>query len=370
MNFLKKSALGVCVSLLTALLFIFGVSSGLYRTFGSPEPVKTALKDSGIYQSVVGDALKQTQKDQADDSAQKKEDIPLNNPDVQNIIKNAASPELLQAQAENALDSVYAWLSGDTDKLKFTVELGETKQRLADGLGQYVEQRLAALPACKAGASRDVDPFTAKCLPRGVSPAKVAAQAKNEVLSGDFFKEDSVTAKDLKGKNGQPLEKQLQAIPVAYQAVKWTVYGSGLLALLMATAVVFLSQTWRSGLRKIAVIFIFVGIVSVAVSWLAGYALGLVADQAKEPLQQSGVKVAEHLAASLRNWWTVYGAVLIVLGVGALVTLRFTRPKTAAGTDSTEEPKPKTPSDEAPASKPVVPVETKQKPKPAKKLVQ
>ncbi len=372
MSIIKKTALGVCVSLLTAFLFIFGLTSGLYSTFGSPEPMKTALKDSGIYQSVVGDALEEVQKDQSEKG--QKEELPLDNPDVQNIIKSAATPELLQAQTENALDSAYAWLKGDTEKLKFTVELGETKDRLADGVAQYAEQRMASLPACKSNVSRDVDPFTAKCLPRGVSPRDVAAEAKSQILSGEFLKEETLTADNLKGANGQTLEEQLKTVPVAYQAVKWAVYSAGLLAVLLAVAVVFLSHTWRSGLKKVALMFIFVGVVSVGVSLLANFGLGWVADQAKQPLQKSGVKVAELLVGDLTNWWMIYGAILFVLGVGATVALRFTRPKTIPGVDDIEEPMPESPDAPGTPEKPASPSEPKadprQKPKPAKKLVQ
>ncbi len=372
MNLLKNTALGVCVSLLTAFLFIFGLTSGLYNTFGSPDPMKTALKESGIYQSVVGDALKQMQEEQSKKGG--KEELPLDNPAVQNIIKNAATPELLQAQTENALDSAYAWLKGDTDKLKFTVELGETKDRLADGVAQYTEQRLASLPACKTSTSRDVDPFTAECLPRGVNPRDVAKDAKNEILSGEFLKEETLTAENLKGKNGQSLEEQLQTIPTAYQGVKWAVYSAALLAALMAVAVVFLSHTWRSGLKKVSIIFIFVGIVSVGVSLLANFGLGWVADQAKEPLQKSGIKVADILVGDLTNWWIIYGAVLIVLGVGTLVALRVTRPKNIPGGDDIEEPLPSTTAVGSTPQKPAAPASTKTesnpKAKPAKKLVQ
>lgn len=379
MNFLKKSALGVCVSLLTALLFIFGLTSGLYKTFGSSDSMKSALKDSGIYQSVVGDVIEKAQKEGAGEEERGQEEgLPLDHPEIQKIIKNAATPELLQAQAENALDSVYAWLRGDTEKLKFTVELGEIKDRLANGMSQYVEQRMASLPACKSGASRDVNPFEAECLPRGVSPKKVAAEAKEQVLKGDIFKEDTLTAENLKSANGQPIEQQLQAIPTAFQGVKWAVYSAGLLALLMGAAVVFLSHTWRSGLKKVAIISIFVGTVSVIVSWLAGYGLGLIANQAKEPLQKSGVKVGEHLLGDLTNWWIIYGAILIVLGAGALIALRFTRPKAIPGSDDIEEPAPGTVSTNAKPENPASadakadtkPAEPKQKPKPAKKLVQ
>ena len=366
MNVFKKSLLGLCALLLTIVLFLFGLVFGLNQIFGTPDALKSTLKESGFYQSVVGDALDQAQKEQ---SADEQNQIPIDNPEVRNVIKSAASPEFLQSQVEGTLDSVYAWLQGKTPKLTFSIPLGDTKTKLADGLYQYAERRLASLPACAPGAvpNTGVDPFSAACLPQGVGAAAIADEARNKIMNGDFMKDTTITADSLRTGGGKTLEEQLQALPAAYQGVRWATFAAGFLALLLAAAVVLLSVNWRSGLKKVGIIFVVVGGLTAAFSRIAGVGLGKLDELAKEPLQLSGVKVGQALGNDLRDWWLCYGTVLIALGAVTLIVLHFTRNKTA----ETIVPQPEPTGEALPAAPAPAGIEPrKQKPKPVKKLIQ
>jgi len=267
---------------------------------------------------------------------------------------------------------LYAWLQGKTPKLEFAIDLTGVKQGLADGLGQYVEQRAAALPACPAGTpvGQDIDPFSATCLPRGVNPAQLAAEARGQILNGEFLKENTITADSLKTENGKTIEQQLAAVPNAYKKMSWAVYGTGLLALLLAAAVVVLSVNWRSGLKKVSTIFIVVGLISAFVGWLSGFGIDKASEFAKQPLQQSGVKVAQQLSEGLREWWMWYGIALAAAGIVTLIVLRFTKSKTLPMDDEAEKPAGGEAGEPAPAAGEKPKDETKQKPKPVKKLVQ
>ncbi len=368
MNILKKSLLGLCASFLVVLLFIFGITLGLYQVFGTPDPLKNALRESGFYESIVGDALDQAQKQQPTDQ---QNEIPVDNPEVQNLIKSAVSPEILQSQLEGSLDSFYAWMRGETPKLVFSVELGDAKNKLAANVGTYIEERMATLPQCASNVapSEDLDPFNATCLPRGVTAAQIASQAKNELLSGEFLKDTTVTADSLKGKDGKSVEQQLQSIPAVYKAVQWALYGSGALALLMAVAVVFLSVNWRSGLKKISVVCIAVGGVSVLFSWLAAIGLSRASEFATEPLQQSGVKIAQALGTNLQTWWMWYGIILIVFGLITLLVLHFTKQKEHT-VDALEPSGEAIPAPKIDDSRTQPTERPKQKSRPIKKLVQ
>lgn len=323
MQFIRKTALGVCVSLLFSVLLLFGLVFGLFKVLGSPDPVKQALKESGMYQSVVSDALKQAQKEQ---QAGGEQQLPLDRSEVQNLIKTAASPQVLQTQVERALDAVYAWLQGKTKKLEFTVELGEVKANLANGVEQYVGQRIASLPACGPGTTGNIeDPFNATCRPKGIEASRVAAEAKSQITNSDFLKETKLDASTIKGQDGRSLEQQLKEVPKVYNYVKLASYGLAVLAVLLTAGVTFLSLHWRAGLKKASIIYVAIGSLSIFVSWLAGLGMQRVGELAKEPLQQSGFKIGEALAGDLRNWWLIYGIILLVLGIGTLITLRLTR---------------------------------------------
>lgn len=372
MQYIRKTALSLAVSLLFTVLLLFGITLGLQRVFGTPDALKHALKDSGFYQNVVGNALDQSQKQETAGEGDK---IPVDQPEVRNIIKDAASPELLQTQLEQALDSVYLWMQGKTSTLAFTIDAGDIKARLADGIEQYATQHLASLPVCPSTTLPigDIDPFNATCLPQGVSANQAAAEAKNQVLNGEFLKNTTVSADTIKTDGGNTLEQQLSAVPVVYQAINWAAYGAGLLSALLAVAVVFLSQNWRSGLKKLSITFISIGVISALLGWLASLGTQRGAEFAQEPLQQSAIKAAQFLVNDLRTWWMGYGITLIVFGIATLVTLRFTKPSASdeakkLAQQPTGEAVPATTA-VANMSEPAKPL-NEQNSKPVKKLIQ
>lgn len=373
MQFLRKSAVGLVLSSLFSLLLTFGLALGVQRVLGTPTVVKQSLKQSGIYQTFVANALDQAQKEQSKQpgAEAQNDQIPINQPEVRAIIQQAASPAFLQTQTEQALDSTYAWLQGKSPHLNVTIDLTDVKTRLADGLGKYAEQRFASLPACtsRSTSGSDVDPFNATCVPKGFSASQAAAQAKNQILNGEFLKDTKFTADSLKLGNGKTLEQQLQAAPIAYQRANQGVYGLGLLVLLLAMALVFLSVTRRSGLKKLAVTFITIGLLSILIGWLSGIGMNWATDAmtkttgSGQPLQQSLLAVAKQLVSHLRTWWMGYGILLTVLGTGTLVALRFIKPKMDEA--PTHQP---TPSN-SPQPNPTNPT-PQLSPKPTKKLVQ
>lgn len=374
MQILKKSLLGGAATLLFGILALFGFSLGLLQVFGNAGSIKSALDRSGIYQSVVEDALKQAEAGQGESEPGS---IPLDRPEVQNIIKTAASPELLQTKTENVLDAVYAWVRGETPELAFSLEVGDIKAGLANGIEQYAIQYASSLPKCAPGATADIanDLFNATCLPEGAKPKQLAAQAKNDFLNGDAFKETTLSADTIKTGNGETLAQTLQTAPNIYRYAAWSVYGSGLLALLLAVGVVVLSATWRSGLKKVSFVFIGVGLLGVVASIVAGAGMSRLAELAKEPLEQSAMRVVEILLGDLRSWWLWFGVALMVAGVAALVVLRFTRPslstdKDKEGEAAMPEPAGETqPPQATPISTPPA-VADQPKPKPPKRLIQ
>ncbi len=366
MNFIKKTLLGLSVSILTITLLIFGIAFGLHQVFGTPTAIKHALHDSGFYDHVVTLALDKAQKEQATGE----QPIPVDRQDIEQAIQKSISPTYLQDQTEKTLDSVYDWLHGKTPTLSFSINVGDTKTRLADGLANYTIEHLSSLPACPAGSgsNQDIDPFSATCVPAGVDINTVATKAKGQLLNSGFLKDGDINASSIKTGEGKTLQDQVKQVPKIYKIVVWAIYGAGLLALLSALGVIFLSRDKRSGIKKVAIIAIPVGVLLTAMGWLASFGVGRAAKLAKEPLQQSGVQIGQLLANDLRLWWMGYGILLLGLGIGALLTLHFIKPKSAGPTQKSATPGP----EEASAA----PVEhntlqdPKPRPKPSRKLIQ
>jgi F0F1-type ATP synthase membrane subunit c/vacuolar-type H+-ATPase subunit K len=334
MQFLRKSALALIVVLCTTSLLWFGVLLGINHLAGTPAPLKQALKESGVYNSVINDALAAAQTKQ-ENNQQGEPVLPANSPELRAIISESFPPRYLQAQTESVLDSLYKWLNGDTATLAFSLDLNEAKMRLAAGVEKYAGQRLAALPLCtpQTMPPGEIDAFKASCLPPGFDIAGATVQAKQQILNGEFLQDTTLNAEDLKGKDGRPVTEQYKAAPDIYQGAKKGIYALGVLTVLLGIATVFLSAYWRAGLHKLAGIGISVGSALILLSLLLGYGTRRTLEyfakqpESNEPLQQTLMRGAELLAGDLRTWWFGFGVALLVLGIGGLIALHFTRPK-------------------------------------------
>lgn len=327
MTILRKSALGLVVTLFFTTALLFGLGWGLLQVVGQPQPIKDALARSGIYQSIIDEQLQQVN--------QRSAELPLDRPEVQDLIKTAAPPELLQTKAENAVDSIYAWIHGDAPDLKFELEVSDIRANLADGVEQYVATRAASLPICPPGTGAEIasDPYNAACRPEVVTASQVAAQAKAEFLASDALRDSTINASTIQTESGKTLAQEIENAPSIYERIAQAVFGSGVLALLLVGGVVLLSATWRVGVKRVAIIAIVLGSLTIIASLVAGagvqYALGLV----EEPTGKSGITFVEILAGDLRAWWLWYGAALIGAGIAALVALRFIKPRPTGSTE-------------------------------------
>ncbi|HLZ15140.1 MAG TPA: hypothetical protein VKQ34_04085 [Candidatus Saccharimonadales bacterium] len=330
MNPLRKLAVVLAVTFLPLALWGAGLTWSIHQVFGTPQHLEGALNTSGIYHDIVGEILSKVQADQANKGTPNTDTIPINQPEVQAIIKQAFPPQYLQGQTNQIVDAIYGWLQGKQPALAFSVDLNSAKQQLANGVGQYAQARLSTLPACTPDQipSGDVDPFSAACVPPGFDVAGAAAKARDTILNGNFLQNANLTADSIKTSDGKTLGQQLRVAPRTYHKATLGVYALGVLAVLLSVAIIFLSQTWRAGLRKAAIVYISVGAVTVLVSWLITFglhkavlALGKTTDASKA-LEQSILKVVEILAQDVRTYWMNYGLVLLSLGiVGLVVTL-------------------------------------------------
>lgn len=374
MQLLKKPLLGGAAMLLFGALILFGLTFGLLQVFGSPGPIKRALEESNFYQSVALDALKQAKEEQGEAAIGS---LPIDRPEIQNLVKSAASPQLLQAQIENALDAAYAWARSETKELTFSVEIGEIKNNLAHSVEQYAVQYASSLPTCEPGAAIDAaNPLHATCLPQGVDPAQFAAQAKNNVLNAETLQDTTLSPDTIKIGN-KTLAEHLKNTPNLYRNITWSVYGFGLLALLLAGATILLSATWRAGVRKVSIVFIVVGVLGIAASQLSAVGMNKISDMAKSPLAISAANASDILLANLRGWWLWYSIVLILIGIVGLASLYFTKPATPDADeggekeDSAADPQPTstTPPFTTTFAGPQQPT-NKPKSKPPKRLIQ
>lgn len=333
MNTTKKILAGLACAFLPLVLLLFGSLMSTYQTLSSAGHIKDALTESGVYSAVVKEGLDQIGKESA---AEATDSIPVNDPQIRAIIEQAVPPGLLEQQTNGVIDGFYAWLHGDTPAMQFEINLTEAKAKLADGLSQYAAQRMSTLPTCTAidDIPPELDPFNATCVPPGFDKAAAAQKVRDEIMNSKEFLEDPViNAEDLATNNAQ--EVRIGDVTFnrdLYNQTKTNLYITGALAVVLGVGVLFLSSTRRMGTRRLGIIATVVGGISAVLAGIISLILNVVLQRlAQSPdsnaLEKSLVDAVRLLTQDVRNWWLLYGLVLLAAGIITLIVLRATRPK-------------------------------------------
>lgn len=317
----RKFGLVVCAWLLgLCLLLTAGVTAFRY-TIGQPDTVKTIIHDSGTYEALNRTAVNtlSAQKDQVSS-------IPLNSPEIQNIVKQAFSPSLLQKTTESTLDNAYKWLDGDTDTLNISLDISDSKQQFITGVGDYVQNRLAALPPCTTyqQSAVNTDVFTAVCVPPGVNIAKERASleaqlASNQNTASTLNWDQAITAQPdttptILGKDSP--------IPPRYQAVKTAFYWLLLAVVVLAGLVMIMSENLQAGIKRLYGILIksglvitVIGVVSAIVMPKLANGLDLKTSQAAEGIL---LPLLKEFFSAMGHIYLVFGLITLAIG-GALL---------------------------------------------------
>lgn len=258
MPILKRILLALLLPLLPLLLFLLALNFAVLGVAGDPEPVKKILKESGIYTSAVDTFLDSTNNPNEDSSGE----ISPDNPVVQAAFKKAFPPQLIEDSTENFIDSTYRWLKGETALPEFRIDLTQAKATFIDEVAAGAQARAASLPACPRGQTDFGDPFSAACLPRGVSPALAADKVRAELANNkDFLSDPVLTASTFKsGENPEQSAFAGSSLPDVYQNLNNGKILLIVLALLVITGIVFLSPSLSQGIRRVGIILLIVGI--------------------------------------------------------------------------------------------------------------
>lgn len=331
---MRKAALVIITPLLTASLFGIAVDFGLLRVAGQPDSVKNLISGSGIYNDIVKSALDQAAKSGGTDSAL------FSSPVVANAANKAFSPQFLQTSTNQAIDGIYRWLEGKTPTPDFKINLTGAKTNFAEYVGQAAEEGATRLPRCSIttlsslSSSSLSDPLNADCLPPGITPAEVGAQARSQILNAQGFMDNpTITASDLKGSapNQTIFTDQLKQLPVSYRLAKQTPYILILLSLLLSAAVVFLYADRLKGLRHAGIIVLLVGLVLLALA--AG--LSTISHRAIQPaintnsslIQADIQRLVNELVRSAEHTLEIFGAIYGIGGLAAIIAPPFIRRK-------------------------------------------
>lgn len=216
--------------------------------FGTATPIKQTLKNARVYDRLPDIVLKQSAI-----STDSNTQVPLDDKNINELVKKVFSANKLQGYSENFLDGMYHWLAGKTPKPDFRIDLTGNRETIADGLATNAIDRLKTLPACTRIPSGPIDLFSITCLPPGVDLTKEKQRITNEVLANkDFFPDSVITADQLpKTPDGQDFTVAYKDAPKAFKLAITLPWLLGIFSIVTSLALVWLSSDKRRGLRTV-----------------------------------------------------------------------------------------------------------------------
>lgn len=342
MDILRRGALLLAGGLLPLTLWTLAIALALIATFSDSANVKKIIADSGIYTTIVPNALNEASKNSGDSG-----EIPLTDPAVRQAAEKTFTPQFIQQNTESVIDSLYDWLDGKTAEPTFKLDLSSAKSNFANNVFENVQQKLATLPACPSNVSaQNFDAFSATCIPRGSNATVLAEQVKNELTSSQELLADPViSANDIKSQDDKPVfSEQWKKVPDGWQKFKSSPIVLGLISLLLAAAIILLSTSRRKGFRRVGFSLTAVGLVIILFAVLLNYGSnrGFDTDKLENKILKENVQpVVKDLSQTVGKSFYTIGGIYIALGLMAIFgpMLVGRRPKPQNHKENVSEPK-------------------------------
>lgn len=318
---LKKIAVALSGGLLVLMLSLLAITGAVWQVFGTPDAIKSSVAASGAYDRAVESILQSSE--QATTKAQEN-NIPLDDPQIQQAVQSAFPPTFLQSQSEGVVDGFYGWLSGQTNAPEFTIDIGTAKQNLITALGDYAQNRYESLPVCTpqqaiALVSSDIDAFSVECRIPLVSSDVIRQEVEAELAgNADFLPDTTFTNNDLPTDSaGERIDQSLAIAPKLYQYIKLSPWVITVIILLLVLAIVILSSRKQKGIKTTAGILIGSGLFLLVGTVVTGYIvknITLAGSGENQALEKSLLDVMISLVNALNNAQRTYYISYITLG--------------------------------------------------------
>lgn len=346
MNTLRKFI--IVTSILLLSFSISGIVGAhiAEKTIKNRDTVKSWFERSNFYEGIAG-----VIGEKIAESTTKNGGVVINDDaEVQKIIKEAFSSQMIKTNVESFINAVYAWLDGTSSTLQFSLDLRSAQQQIADGLAAYTTTRTSGLPVCvDQVAAEGFDVVSATCRPTALSPAEAGRLVKEAILGQDFLKNAVFTSQDLAITNPDGTKTPLDQSD-AGTGIKSIYRGSSalmpvfiILGIISTGAILFLSSSKRLGLLWISLTLLANGL-----SLLFFYSIaGGILNATSNSLNISGTNPAttsliidfvKAVVSDVRSAMTGYMYAFIGGGVASLVGFWWLgKSRTTAPTDASQE---------------------------------
>jgi hypothetical protein len=286
MLWVRRFFVQVFSSLFILSLLLLALAVSVTASLNKPAKLESWLSASHLYDHFIDTAASQSEMS-VSKSGEGDGSASLNDPNVKAAARIAFSPDLIEQSVNTFINSNYDWLEGNTKAPNFSIDLTSAKKSFAQQMGLYVQSKLLSLPKCTAEQAQqfnaDTDPLKLTCLPPGVNPTTEGQMAEQKLASSqDFLGNPVITPSTINpdGSKAQPYYVKLSKAPHFYQLAKKTPIALGVLALLCAVLIFFISPLRRKGIRRIGLVFLEVGVLLIATKFAADFVLTKVEDKA------------------------------------------------------------------------------------------
>lgn len=325
MSWFRRVALIISGSALRFLLF-FGVGLiCMVLVFGNRNNIDKSMKETHASSRFVDAMISEMQKNNPGSS------IPLNDPEVQTIIKSAFSESVIQTSSQSIINGTYDWLEGKTNEVHFTVDFRQAREQLANGISAYAFTKLGSKPTCFA-IPEQIDPFTAGCKPPFTNLNEEQQKFAADLAGSEGFLPKAVfTEADLpKSKQGKTLTEQYAYIPKLYEAARLMPFVLPLIILGLVGLWIWLSSNKRHGFQQVGIAFIGTGVTLLITPILFVYVLPRFTQATQfsiggNPTQQVFNDVANNLTANFYNLLINVSVQVVAIGLVIVIAERLTR---------------------------------------------
>ncbi len=188
-------------------------------TIHNPDTLKQSLAQSGIYDNTGAETLQIAQNHAPRDAGNI-----LGDADIQQVVLQAFSPQVIQTASEQVIDDTYGWLDGNRNTPETQLDLSQARNSLQDGLQQYAATRLAGLQPCSFLQLRQMtatpqNVLSLPCIPPGLDYQQAGNELVAEVTQNvDFLQNPTIDVTPLRSITGATADQEIaRHIPTLHQ---------------------------------------------------------------------------------------------------------------------------------------------------------
>jgi hypothetical protein len=314
-------------------IFFLAITASTVFVLGTSDALKSALHDSGVYDSIAKQVAKQVTDNTVSDGG-----LPLDTAEVQAAATASFSSKTIETDAEKVIDGSYDWLEGKTEEPEITIDLKPYVDSYTQKVSDQVAQHAQALPPCTTEQLSTLALNTNNiadipCLPPGVSVATIQGLAVDKLLaSNDFLKDPVISTDSLPtDKDGQTVVDRAKSLPLLFQLSVRSTWFFVVITIISALGIVLLTRgMWKLGAKRLGRPLLVTGctllVLALATRLVFSRATqpdGIVSRLAGGDFKDSIISIVNSLQRLYTGRILLFAVIYIVIGIVLLILVRL-----------------------------------------------